>query len=53
LLYKTKEMRDKDRDDILNASGKMSESQIKWFIDSIEDQESKEKVRNIIHVAPR
>lgn len=53
LLYKTKEMRDKDRDDILNASGKMSESQIKWFIDSIEDQESKEKVRNIIHVATR
>jgi len=47
LLYKTKEMRNKDIDDISNAFEKMSEPEKKWLIDSIEDEEIKEKVRNL------
>jgi hypothetical protein len=47
LLYKTKEMRNKDIDDITNAIGKMDESQKKWFIDSIEDEKIKERIRNL------
>jgi hypothetical protein len=47
LLYKTKEMRNKDIDDITNAIGKMDESQKKWFIDSIEDEKTKERIRNL------
>ena len=47
LLYKTKEIREKDIQDIKNASTKMNDSQIKWLIDSINDNEIKEKVRNL------
>jgi hypothetical protein len=47
LLYKTKEMRNKDIDDITNAIGKMDESQKKWFIDSIGDEKIKERIRNL------
>ena len=47
LLYKTKELNDKDCKDIVNASKKMNETQIKWLIDNIIDQTIKEKVRNL------
>jgi len=47
LLNKIKEMRDKDIKDISSASKKMSEAQIKWLIDSIEDKNIKEEVRNL------
>jgi len=47
LLYKTKEMREKDIEDIKNASTKMNDSQVKWLIESINDIEIKGKVRNL------
>jgi hypothetical protein len=51
LLYKTKEMRDKDIADLLNAVVKMSETQKTWLIDSIKDATTKEKVRNLTHAS--
>ncbi len=47
LLYKTKELREKDCEDIANASRKMNLTQVKWLIDNIMDQTIKEKVRNL------
>ena len=49
LLYKTKEMRDKDMDDVSNAIVKMTESQKKWLIDSVKSAEIKEKIKNLMH----
>jgi len=46
-LYKATHMRDKDMLDISNASEKMSESQKKWLIDSIEDEKTREKIRTL------
>ena len=47
LLHKSKDMRDKDIADISNANEKMDESQKKWLMDSIEDKETKERIRNL------
>jgi len=47
LLFKTKELRDKDCQDIENASKKMNVDQIEWLIENIKDQTIKEKVRNL------
>jgi hypothetical protein len=47
LLYKTKELREKDIEDISKASKKMNESQISWLIDSIKDMEIREKVKKL------
>lgn len=46
LLYKTMEMRDKDKDYISNVFEKMNESEKKWLIDSIEDKADKEEIRS-------
>ena len=51
LLYKTKELRDKDCEDIVNASRKMNKTQINWLIENIKDQTIKEKVRNLTTVS--
>jgi len=47
LLFKTKEMRDKDIEDFNNAVPEMDISQVKWLIESIDDIEIKEKVRKL------
>jgi hypothetical protein len=47
LFYKTKYMRNKDIADISNASKKMDEFQKKWLIDSIEEKDLKERIRNL------
>ena len=51
LLYKTKNMREKDVEDITNALGKMSETQKKWLLESIDDKKSKEQVARLIIAA--
>jgi len=48
LLYKTQELREKDCEDIANASRKMNETQIQWLFDNVKDQTVKEKVKNLI-----
>jgi hypothetical protein len=47
LLYKTNEMREKDLIDMKNALPKMKTSQVQWLINSIEDADIREKVRNL------
>ena len=47
LLYKTKDIREKDFEDMKNAVTKMSDSQKDWLINSISDSAIKEKVRNL------
>jgi hypothetical protein len=47
LLYKTKDIRDKDMIDIEKALPKMDEEQKEWLIDSIEDKKTKEIIRNL------
>ena len=47
LLYKTMEMRNKDKDDILNALKKMNYSEKNWLIDSIKDKADKEEIRSL------
>jgi hypothetical protein len=47
LLYKTKDMREKDIADLKNAFGKMSEYQKKWLMDSIGNKEIVERIRNL------
>jgi len=49
LLYKTKEMRDKDRDDASNAIVKMTESQKEWLVDSVKDAETKKRIKSLMH----
>jgi len=51
LLNKTNKMKDKDIEDISSVSKKMNEAQIKWLIDSIVDQTTKEKVRNLTNAS--
>jgi hypothetical protein len=47
LLYKTKDLRDKDIEDIKNAAPRMSDFQKRWLIDNISSIETKERVRNL------
>ena len=47
LLYKSKHMKEKDIHDMENAIPKMNESQVKWLLDSIDNSELKERVRNL------
>jgi len=46
-LYKTKDIRDKDIQDIGNAYSKMNEDQKEWLVESIEDKKIKEIMRNL------
>jgi hypothetical protein len=51
LLCKTEGMRKKDKDDISNALEKMSESEKKWFIDSIEDKTAKDEIKSLVRAS--
>jgi hypothetical protein len=47
LLHKAKNMRDEDMDVISDAIRAMDESRKKWLVDSIEDENTKGKIRNL------
>jgi len=51
LLYKTKDIRDKDIVDLENVCSKMNDEQKKWLVDSIEDKKTKEIIRNLTTVS--
>ena len=47
ILYKSKDIREKDITDINNTIGSMNKAQISWLIDSIDENSIKEKIRNL------
>ena len=53
LLYKTKELRSKDIEDISNTTEKMNDSQLKWLFDSIEETTIREKIKNLTIASSR
>lgn len=48
LLYKTKDLRDKDILDFSNALPLMSEAQISWLLESIDNKTAKERISNLV-----